>query len=98
MGFEPTPPERLEPKSSALVRSAMLPHFLSVASPLFPLTILNVKRSLGPIFKGNAACLSSAVVEFQDSEEKGLTFSIASSTNPSSHLDRLRGCAFFKNS
>ena len=26
VGFEPTPPKRLEPKSSALDRSATLPH------------------------------------------------------------------------
>ena len=28
VGFEPTPPKRLEPKSSALDRSATLPHYI----------------------------------------------------------------------
>ncbi len=33
MGFEPTPPERLEPKSSALDHSATLPRFFFFALP-----------------------------------------------------------------
>src|SRR4029434_882915 len=33
VGFEPTPPERLEPKSSALDRSATLPRVLNSSEP-----------------------------------------------------------------
>ena len=33
VGFEPTPPKRLEPKSSALDRSATLPHVKKRSHP-----------------------------------------------------------------
>ena len=33
VGFEPTPPKRLEPKSSALDRSATLPHVAQIPHP-----------------------------------------------------------------
>ena len=37
VGFEPTPPERLEPKSSALDHSATLPHAVPIlCQPYFP--------------------------------------------------------------